>query len=346
MKNPDSGMSARVSVEGQAIEQLRVNPFPNILSQEEFKEAVADGQNFWRNYMHTLEEEASEKSHQDNTWGLYATRLAQDAFRKSFFEGKITEDYRDTILAEDPVFSTTDTRKIATITGAFEGMTAVRGDYDETISPQDMYELYRDDPSGRSIVRSIAREKIRHLHYSLPMEDLSRTKDILGTDVGVLVPDDKIEMLVSENELDDPVQPTNRFLQKPSSREEMKQMLKWVSGKSITVITSIAIKYQILSEGGPIAYRNLDVEVEVPIKKLSDEEIDKFVDVHFEIGRNIAGGVDYTSYGSEIMETGIPLKYEEVITPTKAMKKLWAEVQVIKRSAQINSLKVAENNKG
>jgi len=114
-------------------------------------------------------------------------------------------------------------------------------------------------------------------------------------------------------------------------------MITKISGKNISIVTGVAVNFKVLRRATSHT-ESVMVETMISIRELTKSEIDSFVEKYFTIGKNIAGGVDYTSYGAEITNGGIIVSYDEVIVPIKEIKKLWAKVQTIKRSAQLQTI--------
>ncbi len=77
-------------------------------------------------------------------------------------------------------------------------------------------------------------------------------------------------------------------------------MMSEINGKTVEVNTAIAIGYRILKDRGWLTQTKL-VEIRLPIKQLSEEETNDFIEEHFEEGKNTSGGIDYASFGQEIL---------------------------------------------
>lgn len=81
----------------------------------------------------------------------------------------------------------------------------------------------------------------------------------------------------------------------------------------------------------------------MPIKHLNENDIIDFANKYFEEGRNMAGGVDYTSFGKEILQNPDSLTNESIYllkgAPINDIRKEWAKTQIIKRAAHKEILK-------
>lgn len=326
------GSLGQTNFESLEKETLKVNPFPNILNEEEFRQAQREGENFLENYNKEQDKDVQYMLDRDYAMSATMTRQIQSAFNIKYLAGKISEDFSDTIMVEDPVFTSEQKRKIATLEKSFAQIKTTTNAFDETVEDFALDLIYEVDPSGKGIVMSIAGEKVRKAKKKLGRENNS---DIIGLDTGVFIEEQGLPIVISrKNEAHDvEVQPTHRWLQKPKSKEEMTEMLRTIRGRKISIVTGIAIYYQVLQQGHGMTHFD-KVETEVEIRALSDQEITDFVEINWEVGQQISGGVDFTTFGREIV-VGTPPEYDQAIVPEKYLKKLWAQTQIIKRAAQL-----------
>ena len=330
MKTPDS-VGPRPSVEGLSKEQILINPFSGILSEEEFRAAVQEGTRLIPDIASELQNEARELSDvRGDHYGAIGARERYEDFIRSANEAKLTEDFSDTILVEDPVANTSQGRKSDELLNAFSGVSFDSSEYPEVLHPDDQYFIYANDSSGHILTEKFAGKKNLFLRNKLAGDN---EKYLIALDTLVFVPDNKLRSIPDPERRLPPVKPESKYLAKPKNKEEMTKMLEDISGKIIEIVTGISINYKVLKDS------HIDetalVKKSIKIKILSDKEIGDFVEKYFEQAKNIAGGVDYTSYGAEITEDGQAVEYEEIIVPVKEIKKLWARVQVIKRAAHL-----------
>ena len=316
-------------------ENLEINPFPEIFSEDEFLEIKKEGENFLKDYIKGRDAHINSLVDSDYIYSAYLDRMKLDKTEESIVKGEITENYENTIISQDDVtLSTLSEQKIETIEKFFKGIDSVDPEYNEELDSGEMFYCYEEDFSGKDVIEYIAGKKAY-----LASKKLNSSQDIIAMDTGVFVENENQESLPNPNpNIKSEIKPSHAWLRKPKTPEEMEQMLKNVSGKETEIVTVVSVLYKILKDSSGFLNYNKD-EIKLKIKKLSDNEIKEFVDAHFEEGKNITGGVDYTTYGKEILEDPEQIN-EEIIpilkgAPVDTIRKNWAKVQIIKRMSQI-----------
>ncbi len=323
----------RPSTEGLSKEQLLVNPFPDFLSEEEFCAARKEGKNLLKLTAQEIKSEYHELVERNPYEALphYDSHLG---FEKDMIMGSITEDFQDSILTEDPILATEHRKKAGIAGKVFKNIGVAQSDYGEKLNPDDKYVVYALDSSGKILPVKFAAKKNDFLRRKL---GITSTQDLIAVDTLVFLKDFKLKPLSDPEKKGLTIKPTHSWLQKPTSQKSMIKMITKISGKNISIVTGVAVNFKVLRRATSHT-ESVMVETMISIRELTKSEIDSFVEKYFTIGKNIAGGVDYTSYGAEITNGGIIVSYDEVIVPIKEIKKLWAKVQTIKRSAQLQTI--------
>ena len=131
-------------------ENLEINPFPEIFSEEEFLEIKEEGKNFLKDYIKEKDAHINSLVDADHIYSAYLDRMKLDKTEKSIIKGEITENYENTIISQDDVtLSTLNEQKIETIGKFFEGIDSVDPEYDEELNSDEMFYCYKEDLSGK-----------------------------------------------------------------------------------------------------------------------------------------------------------------------------------------------------
>lgn len=320
-------------------ENLEINPFPEILDEDEFLKIREEGKNFLKDYLEERDAQINSLVDSDHIWTAYLDRMKLNKTEENIAKGEITENYKNTIISQDnATLSTLNQQKIKTVEKFFKDINSIDPEYDEELDSGEMFFCYEEDPSGKDTIKYIAGKKAY-----LALKKLNSSQDVVAMDTGVFVKDENQESLCDPNpNIKNDIEPSHAWLRKPKTPEEMEQMLRNISGKEVEIVTAVSIAYKILKDDSGFLNNSAN-EIKLKIKELTDDKIKEFVDVHFEEGKNITGGIDYATYGKEILEDPEQIN-EEIIpvlkgAPVNAIRKNWATVQIIKRMSQIEIMK-------
>ncbi len=318
-------------------EELTVNPFPDIIDNEEFEKTKKQGRAFLRDYFKEEQDKINEDLDNDHFWSAYMGKMDLNDLIDNLSEGMIKESYEHTIFSQDKtLMATTQNRKISIARKFFENIRSVDPEYDEKLNSYEIYECFKEDISGKTALEHIAAKKALFAAKKIKSDS---SVDIISLDTGVFVKSDNIAEIIDPRlGAKDSIKPTHISLKKPGSREDMRQMMSEINGKIVEVDTAIAIGYRILKDREWLTQTKL-VEIRLPIKHLSEEEINDFIKEHFEEGKNISGGIDYTSFGKGILLDPESLSEEDadilIGAPIRDIREEWAKAQIIKRAAMI-----------
>lgn len=324
-------------------ENLEINPFPEILNEDEFLKIKEEKKNFLKDYLEERDAHINSLIDSDYIYSAYLDRMKLDEMEKSIIKGEITENYENTIISQNNItLSTLNQQKIETIKNFFKDIDSIDPEYDEELDSGEMFFCYEEDPSGKDVIEYIAGKKAY-----LASKKLNSSQDIIAMDTGVFVENENQESLHDPNpNIENDIKPSHAWLRKPKTPEEMEQMMKNISGKEVEIVTAVSVLYKILEDSSGFLNNSTD-EIKLKIKELTDNEIKEFVNAHFEEGKNITGGIDYVTYGREILKDQEQIN-DEIIpilkgAPVNIIRKNWATVQIIKRMSQIEIMNDIKN---
>lgn len=152
-------------------------------------------------------------------------------------------------------------------------------------SPDHRYRL--EDPLRHWIPVEIAKDKAYRTFNNL-FRIQEKRGNIVAVDTMVFAPNPNRRSIKKEI-----------YFQKPQTPEEAIEMIKLVNGKNITVITGIVALGERLK--GFLKCIESKEETKIRVKRLSDEEIEKYVEDNWEEVKNVTGGIDYTSKGKRFI---------------------------------------------
>lgn len=333
----EENVSSEISTEeiNEKKESLEINPFPEILNEDEFLKAKTEAKDFFKNYLEKRNDHINNLINAGHIYSAYLDRMKLDETEKNIAKGEITENYENTIVSQNnATLSTLNQQKIETIEKFFKDIDSIDPEYDEELDTDEMFSCYEEDPSGKDAIEYIAGKKAY-----LASKKLNSSQDIIAMDTGVFVKNEDQENLRDPNpNIEKTIKPSHAWLRKPKTPEEMDQMLKNISGKEVEIVTVVSVLYKILKDSSGFLNYSTD-EIKLKIKELTDDEIKKFAEVHFKEGKNITGGIDYVTYGKEILEDPEQINNEMIPilkgAPVNTIRKNWATVQIIKRMSQI-----------